>query len=198
MTDLVQRRPPAMNARRDIPPLANVRAWARETDRLVFTLAAAVIALHAAVDSFFAPEPGTGPATTCCAAVPRSRCSRWRRRYPTPARGRTRRVAAVLGVLALEGAGLAIADARAVGARGEDWTGFLLLPVGIVLCGSPSSCSGARGSPAGSATCAEARSRSRAVLAAYWLVVRSQSGSSRRTARVRPSSPPSSAGRTRR
>ena len=36
----------------------------------------------------------------------------------------------MLGGLALEGAGLAIADARAVGARGEDWTGFLLLPIG--------------------------------------------------------------------
>jgi hypothetical protein len=31
------------------------------------------------------------------------------------------------GALALEGAALAVAGARAVGARGEDWTGFLLL-----------------------------------------------------------------------
>ena len=30
---------------------------------------------------------------------------------------------------------LAIADTRAVGARGEDWTGFLLAPVGLSLCG---------------------------------------------------------------
>ena len=39
----------------------------------------------------------------------------------------------MLGALALEGAGLAIADARAAGAGGEDWTGFLLLPVGAAL-----------------------------------------------------------------
>jgi hypothetical protein len=44
-------------------------------------------------------------------------------------------VALALGVLALECAVLAIMDARAVGARGEDWTGFLLLPIGIMLCG---------------------------------------------------------------
>jgi len=33
-------------------------------------------------------------------------------------------------------AALAIADARAVGIRGEDWTGFLLLPLGLALLGS--------------------------------------------------------------
>jgi fermentation-respiration switch protein FrsA (DUF1100 family) len=51
-----------------------------------------------------------------------------------PAGGRAA-LAAVIGALALEGAVLANADARAVGARGEDWTGFLLAPVGLVLMG---------------------------------------------------------------
>jgi hypothetical protein len=56
--------------------------------------------------------------------------------YPRlPAGGRAA-LSATFGVLALEGAALAIADARAVGARGEDWTGFLLLPVGAALVGS--------------------------------------------------------------
>jgi fermentation-respiration switch protein FrsA (DUF1100 family) len=35
----------------------------------------------------------------------------------------------------LEGAALAIVDVRTVGARGEAWTGFLLVPVGCVLAG---------------------------------------------------------------
>src|SRR5205085_10751590 len=39
----------------------------------------------------------------------------------------------VLGALALEGAGLAVADARAAGPRGEAWSGFLLAPVGVAL-----------------------------------------------------------------
>jgi fermentation-respiration switch protein FrsA (DUF1100 family) len=43
-------------------------------------------------------------------------------------------LAAFLGVLALEGFMLAVLDARAVGARGEDWTGFLLGPAGAALC----------------------------------------------------------------
>ena len=60
-------------------------------------------------------------------ALAAAMCTRW------PAGGRAA-VAAALGVLAVEGAALAIADARAVGARGEDWTGFLLLPVGLLLC----------------------------------------------------------------
>lgn len=42
-------------------------------------------------------------------------------------------VAIVLGALAIEGAALAVADARAVGARGDDWTGFLLAPAGLAL-----------------------------------------------------------------
>ena len=80
-------------------------------------------------------------------------------------------LAVVVGVLALEGAGLAIADARAVGVRGEDWTGVLLLRL-------DSSCSvwlpfysGARGSPAGSVVSAAPRSSSAHFSVAYWLVV---------------------------
>ena len=56
--------------------------------------------------------------------------------YPRlPAGGRAA-FAGAFGALAMEGAILAIADARAVGARGEDWTGFFLVPVGILLLGS--------------------------------------------------------------
>jgi uncharacterized protein len=96
----------------------------------------AMIALHAVVDSFVAPEPGTdafdhvsrGLASLAVLAVAAVV-------YPRlPAGGRAA-LAAVFGALALEGAVLAIADARAVGARGEDWTGFVLAPVGLALLG---------------------------------------------------------------
>lgn len=95
-----------------------------------------VLALHATVDSFLAPEPGTqwsdhllrGFATLAVLAVAVALA-------PRLATGARAAVAAAFGVLALEGAGLAIADARAAGARGEDWTGFLLAPVGLGLCG---------------------------------------------------------------
>ena len=107
------------------------------TDVLAFSAATVVLGLHAVVDSFVAPEPGTGPGDhllrgaaslgilAVAAAV-----------YPRlPAGGRAA-LAIVLGALALEGGALAVADARAVGARGEDWTGFVLLPFGVLLLGS--------------------------------------------------------------
>ena len=110
------------------------------TDVLVFSATTVVLALHVAADSFVATEPGTGPGdhllrgaaslgilAVVAAAYPR-----------LPAGGRAA-LAIVLGALALEGGALAVADARAVGARGEDWTGFLLVPVGVLLLG----CAGA-------------------------------------------------------
>ena len=141
-------------------------------DVLLFTTATAILAAHAAVDSFMAPEPGTAPpdhllrglATFSVLALA---LVAYRR---LPAGGRAA-LAAVLGLLALEGAALAIAEAGAVGARGEDWTGLLLLPVGVALLALSA------------ALLWRSRKRGRlrylrraaiavaAVLAAYWLVV---------------------------
>jgi hypothetical protein len=92
------------------------------------------IALHAAVDSFVAPEAGTRPGDHLLRGlVSLALLALAAFVYPRlPAGGRAA-TAAVLGVLAVEGAVLATAGARAVGARGEDWTGFLLAPVGLVL-----------------------------------------------------------------
>jgi uncharacterized protein len=112
------------------------RLRATRTEIMLFEIAIAVIALHAIVDAFLALEPGIGwsdhlvrgsssLAILFAAGV----------LYPRLRSGARATLAAVLGVLSLEGAGLAIFDARAVGARGEDWTGFLLAPVGVALCG---------------------------------------------------------------
>ncbi|MGE5689656.1 MAG: alpha/beta hydrolase [Pseudomonadota bacterium] len=100
----------------------------------VFGVAVALLAVHAVVDSFIAPEPGTGPGDhllrgSATLAILAAALVLFRR-LSTGARCA---LAAVLGVLALEGAALAAADARSVGARGEDWTGFLLAPVGLAL-----------------------------------------------------------------
>ena len=112
------------------------RTLTSRRESALFAVAAGVIALHATVDAFLAPEPGTqwndhllrGFATLAILAVAVALA-------PRLAAGARAAVAAALGVLALEGAGLAVADASAVGARGEDWTGFLLAPVGLSLCG---------------------------------------------------------------
>jgi len=105
-------------------------------DVLLFSGATAIIAVHASLDSFVAPEPGTGPEDHLLrGSVSLALLALAAAVYPRVAAGIRAAVAATLGALALEGAGLAIADARAVGARGEDWTGFLLLPVGLLLLG---------------------------------------------------------------
>jgi dienelactone hydrolase len=103
---------------------------------VVFVGATAIVAVHAVVDSFLVPEPGTsagdhllrGGATLALLAAALAGF-RWARP------GGRAAIAAALGVLAVEGGVIAIGDARAGGARGEDWTGFLLLPVGLTLLG---------------------------------------------------------------
>ena len=107
----------------------------RDRTFVVFAAASALVALHAAADAFLAPEAGTswsdhlvpGFAALAVLAVALAVF-----RIARP--GLRATLAVGLGVLALEGAALAVVDARNVGVRGDDWTGFLLGPVGLVLC----------------------------------------------------------------
>jgi uncharacterized protein len=104
-------------------------------DVLVVWCAIKIVGVHAIVDSFLAPEPGTGPADHLLrGSVSLALLAAAALAYPRLRFGGRAALAFALGVLSLEGAALAIADARAVGARGEDWTGFLLLPAGLALC----------------------------------------------------------------
>ena len=110
------------------------RAGGTGRDLIVFSGALVIIALHAIVDSFIAPEPGTGAGDHLMRGfVSLAVLALAIAVYPRLRAGGRAGLAGVFGALALEGAILAIADARAVGARGEDWTGFLLVPVGVVL-----------------------------------------------------------------
>jgi uncharacterized protein len=108
---------------------------ALRNETLLFWAAMAVLALHATVDAFVAPEPGTGAGdhvlrgSASLIVIAAAAAA-----YPRLRPGGRAALAGVLGVLALEAAVLAIADARAVGVRGEDWTGFVLGPAGLMLC----------------------------------------------------------------
>ena len=142
------------------------------TDELVFSAAAAALALHVAVDSFVAPEPGTAPGDhllrgaaslavlTLAALV-----------YPRLPAGARAALALVFGALALEGSALAVTDARAVGPRGEDWTGFLLCPIGILLVASATTLLWRSRKAGRLRYVRRAGIAFAAVLAAYWLVV---------------------------
>jgi fermentation-respiration switch protein FrsA (DUF1100 family) len=131
-----------------------------------------ILALHASIDSYIAPEPGAGPGDHLLRGVSTfSVLALAALAYPRlPAGGRAA-LSATFGVLALEGAALAIADAHAVGARGEGWTGFLLLPVGLTLLGSAVVLLWRSRKPGRFRHLRRAGIVVAAVLAAYWLVV---------------------------
>jgi uncharacterized protein len=107
---------------------------AGQADVAVFGVALAVLFLHATVDSFVLPEPGTdagdhalrGPVSLALVALSALV-------YPRLRDGGRAALAGAFGALAIVGASLAVADARAGGARGEDWTGFMLAAVGPIL-----------------------------------------------------------------
>jgi uncharacterized protein len=112
------------------------RAASLRPEVALFSAAVAVVALHAVADSFVATEPGTTAADHLLrGGVTLALLGLAGALFPRLRAGGRAAVAAVVGVLALEGAGLAISDARSGGARGEDWTGFFLAPTGVVLLG---------------------------------------------------------------
>jgi fermentation-respiration switch protein FrsA (DUF1100 family) len=176
------------------PSLETSVARAR-ADVVVFLGAVSILALHVAIDSFVAPEPGTGPgdhllrgvatlSVLALAALVHPRL---------PAGGRAA-LSAAFGVLALEGAALAIADARAVGARGEDWTGFLLLPLGVALVGSAVALLWRSRKPRRLRYLRRAGIVVATVLVAYWLIVPAAIGILA-THRPRADVPPADLGR---
>jgi uncharacterized membrane protein YidH (DUF202 family) len=116
------------------PLEAVLGALRRGRGRVAFAAAVLVVALHTVVDLALAREPGVplGDHVVPLAASLGLLLLAVAVDGRLPAGGRAV-LALALGVLSLEGAALAVADARAVGARADDWTGFLLAPVGVVL-----------------------------------------------------------------
>src|SRR5512133_2292110 len=105
------------------------RAW------LIFAAASALVALHAVGDAFIWPEQGTtGSDHLLPGLVTLGVLAAGLVAFGFSRPGLRAVLALVLGPLALEGAVLAVLHARNVGARGDDWTGFLLAPAGLALC----------------------------------------------------------------
>jgi hypothetical protein len=100
----------------------------------MFVAAVLVLVLHTLMDLVLAREPGVSiadhgvPLTASLALLALAAAG-----YGILPRGGRGLLSLLLGALSLEGAALAVADARAVGARGDDWTGLALAPVGLLL-----------------------------------------------------------------
>jgi fermentation-respiration switch protein FrsA (DUF1100 family) len=111
-------------------------ALGRQSDEWrAFAVASAAIALNTITDAFLAPERGTSwrdhlvSGVVPLAVVVGSTVVYGRLRP-----GARAAAAAALGLLALEGAALALADAQRGTIAAADWTGLLLAPAGLVLC----------------------------------------------------------------
>jgi hypothetical protein len=146
------------------------RAGSKE--RVVFTVLVAVIALHILVDGIVAPEPGTGandhavstlvPLGTLCLAV-------WSYSLLRP--GYRGVIALVLGLLSLIGCAPSIAHAASVAPRGDDWSGFLLLPAGLALCALGISLLWRSRKPGGRRFARRGLLAIAAVIGLYWVVL---------------------------
>lgn len=123
LTETTVQRRTGMATRRSIP---------REYRILV--LAMSVLTLHILVDAFVAPEPGTAWTDHILSAtIPLGIIASAVFFYPRLRAGVRAVVALTFGIWTITGAGVAIVDARNVGPRGDDWTGFFLLPAGLAL-----------------------------------------------------------------
>ncbi len=141
-------------------------------DVVLFSGATAVLALHATIDAFLAPEPGTnagdhlvGGGATIAVLLAATLG------YPRlPAGGRAA-LAAILGVLCLEAGSLTIAGTTDAFPRAEDVTGLASIPLGVALGGLAVVLLWRSRRRDGHRILRRAGLALLAVLGAYWLVV---------------------------
>jgi uncharacterized protein len=111
-------------------------ASAVRTEYGVFAVAASVVGLHVADDSFFEPNPGVSavdhlPGGLVLLALVAAAIAA----YPRMRAGFRALTAIVLGYLGLLGGIEAVYYGREVGLSGDDYTGLLSIPAGLVLIG---------------------------------------------------------------
>ena len=106
----------------------------RET--VIYWIGLALIALHVADDNYLQPQPGTSPGDHVVSGlVPLALIGVAAWGYPRLRAGWRGALALASGVLAVFGASEALYYAREVGPSGDDFTGLLLLPAGLLLIG---------------------------------------------------------------
>jgi uncharacterized protein len=117
------------------PRLADLaKALRRESG--LFVLGVAVIALHVLDDSFLQPSPGTSAGDHLVSGlVPLVMLALAAWAFPRLRGGRRAALALMFGTFGLVAGGEAVHYATKVGASGDDYTGLLAVPAGLVLLG---------------------------------------------------------------
>jgi uncharacterized protein len=114
--------------------------WSRLADlgreARLFVLGAAVIALHVIDDSFLQPSPGTSAGDHLVSGlVPLAALALAARAYGSLRGGRRGALALVLGTFGIVAGVEAVHYASKVGPSGDDYTGLLAVPAGLLLLG---------------------------------------------------------------
>ena len=116
------------------PPLTRRGGRTRET--LIFLIGLALIALHVLDDNFVQPQPGTSPGDHLVSGlVPLAVLGLAAWAYPRLRGGRRGALSLFLGVLGIAAGAEAIHYTRTLGASGDDFTGLLAIPAGLLLLG---------------------------------------------------------------
>jgi uncharacterized protein len=111
-------------------------AAAIRREQFLFRLGTGLIALHVLDDSFLQPQPGTSAADHLVSGlVPLAVLVLVAGAYSRLRAGLRAAIALPLGLLGIVAGGEAFHYARAVGASGDDYTGFLSIPAGFLLIG---------------------------------------------------------------
>jgi alpha/beta superfamily hydrolase len=102
----------------------------------LFVLGAAVIALHVLDDSFLQPSPGTSAGDHLVSGlVPLAALALAARAYASLRGGRRGALALVVGTFGIVAGVEAVHYASKVGPSGDDYTGLLAVPAGLLLVG---------------------------------------------------------------
>jgi uncharacterized protein len=145
---------------------------ASRSERLLFAGASVLLAIHTVADAFLAPQQGTSWTDHLAPGLaPLVLLGVTNLLYVRLMPGARAAIAAVSGVLAIEGAGLALADASRTFARASDWTGFLLGPAGLALLALATVLLWRSRKPLGRRYVRRVLVSAAVVVGAYWLVV---------------------------
>src|SRR3954464_1414558 len=116
------------------PPL--MRRSGRRRGTVLFLAAIALIALHVVDDNYLQPQPGTSPGDHVVSGlVPLTLLGLAAWAYPRLRGGRRGALALVFGVLGLAPGIEGLYYTREVGPSGDDFTGLLAIPAGVLLLG---------------------------------------------------------------